>query len=231
MRKTTIPALASALALVAGLAVAAPATAATTETYPKALAEKLVDVDGDGLKDEVTVTQPKRLRYEIAVKTAAGATSSVTVRGNVYERYRTSPLKWAAEIDGEQGYELIVELFERDSIVRYYVLTWRDGKLVKQIAPQPRPTSDKYMWRLAWVLSDTFPITRGYRFYTSNDNVYIETYRVAKDGKRYDLVRAKSYWSASRNEWVKFRVVHQSITKAQADRQPQTFEGVKIKLT
>ncbi|BDV30332.1 hypothetical protein [Microbacterium terricola] len=231
MRRTTIPALASALALVAALGVSAPAAAASAEpAYPNVIAREKVDVDGDGVKDAVTVTQPKRLRYTIEVKTAAGERSSVTVRGNVYERYRVSPVKWAAKMDGVKGYELIVELFERATIVRYYVLTWRDGELVKQMAPHPRPEWDKYLWRVGGALTDSFPVTRGYKFYTSNDNIYIVSYKAVKNGDAYGLVTAKSSWSSARNEWVRYWVMDSDISKAQADRHPQIFEGAKIKL-
>lgn len=200
MRRITVPAIASALALVAGLAVAAPAAAAPPAplfTAAKVITKEKVDVDGDGVKDSVTVSRVATEKYKIAVKTAAGESSSLTVASNIYERYGVSPLAAAAELDGEKGYELIFGLFKRD-IRGWYVLTWRDGEIVRERAPAPRPSSDEFMWRTG----STGPITRGYTFYTTEGGRYVRVSRDGWGGAMYYKIRAISKWDASQG-WVK----------------------------
>lgn len=141
MRKVTSLLIVPAL-VVTGLVFQPAATAQAKAHLVQTIK---ADIDGDGRRDSVRVdrlhTSSKyRTTFKVTVKTAKGKTASrtLTVRGSAEYGRITRPLVAAADVDGARGSEIVLRtVVLQDTFMgsrtRYAVLTWRNGKLVKEL--------------------------------------------------------------------------------------------------
>ena len=219
-RLRTLPALTMALALAgAGLAPAPTAVAA----LPGLAADRTVkvDVDGDGRKDTVKITNPKSERYRVSVTTAKGRKASITLTSTIENDWGQEPYWGAAKIDQVKGYELLLATGGGDGYTTA-VLTWRKNKLVRQAAPKDR--SSKYAWS---ALSYLDWGRGGYRFYTKKGKRYVEQYLLLRMGTpRWEGRIVTSRWTSS--GWSKTKAKNVKLTGKQLAKYPGGFHGVKV---
>lgn len=231
MKYASLSAVTASLALVGGLLVAAPASAAdhAPAGIVKAATAKTVrakvDVDGDGRKDRVAVKPVSANRFKVIVKTAKKRTASLTITSTITSDWGlTTPYWGAAKIDGVKGHELLLSIGGGDGVTTIAV-TWRKGKLVRATAPQPRGTgADKYNWYTL----DTGWGTSGYRVYIKKGKRYIQNYWTSTDGLgNWTANITTSKWTKS--GWKKVSVKTKAVTAAQVKKSYSgTFTGVRI---
>lgn len=172
-----------------------PADAATV------VARVLTDVNGDAIRDTVTLSYLGSSRFELSATTTKGKTSKV--RFTSYVQASTVPPKstWygASAMDGRLGSELIVNRFTKasaagDTSTTLGVYTWRSGRLVAEKAPST-PTGR------GWVVNDQqTSLARGYRFFTQAGHRYAEATRLVRGSRRWTGKTVRSVWRG--NGWV-----------------------------
>lgn len=145
MRTRAATAVLGAIGLAVTPLAATPALAApapmTRPTRAATLAQtKHADVDGDGRLDLVRiynagtkeVSGMEWTTWQVRVRTAAGHSGSVSFGIPTYQT--TKPWYGWANIDGARGAELLF-LTHSDDGLGFEVLTWQNGKLVREKAP------------------------------------------------------------------------------------------------
>lgn len=222
MKKLALGAFASAFALSGGVLAAAPAAVAAPALPALAAAKTVkVDVDGDGRKDTVKVTQLSNTRYKVAVTTAKGRKASRTITSTINQDWGLQPYWGAAKLDKVKGYELLLATGGGDGYTSN-VLTWRSNKLVRQAAPKRR--SSTYAW---YSLGIPDWGRSGYRFYSKNGKRYVEQYTLFKMGTpRWEGRIVTSRWKAG--AWKQTASKKVSLTAAKVKKYPGGFTGLTI---
>lgn len=207
-----LSALVSAISVAGALLVPSTQAAAARPLALPALATRTVhvDVDGDGLVDEVTVEQNAPHSYVVNVVTAAGQDDVVQFASTIEDDWGIEPWYGAARLDHVKGYELLLLTSGGDGVM-FRVLTWRAGGLVFERAPKTlmKGSYDWYLADLGWARF-------GYRFTTSNGHRYVRDFELYPSGKYWKGAVVKSVWRSG--AWHKMSSTKVSLTKSQAKR-------------
>ncbi len=202
--------LVSAFSLAGALLVPSTQAAAARPLAMPTVATRTVqvDVDGDGLVDEVTVEQNAPHSYVVNVVTAAGQDDVVQFASTIEDDWGIEPWYGAARMDRVKGYELLLLTSGGDGVM-FRVLTWRTGGLVFQRAPKTlmKGSYDWYLADLGWVRF-------GYRFTTTNGRRYVRDFELYRNGKYWKGTIVKSVWKSG--AWRKVSSAKVKLTKAQA---------------
>jgi len=210
MRIVKTAALAGALVLSAALLVPAThAAAARPATMPAAATRSVqVDVDGDGMLDDVTVEQNAVHSYVVNVVTAAGQDDVAQFSSTIEDDWGVEPWYGAARLDGTKGYELLLLTSGGDGLM-FRVLSWRNGALVWEKAPK-KLMKGAYDWYVTTLSFARF----GYRFTTSNGHRYVRDFELYPSGSRWKGTVVKSVWRSG--AWHKVSSKKVSLTRKQA---------------
>lgn len=210
MRTVKTAAFGSALALSGALLVPATHAGAVEPLAVPAAATRNVslDVDGDGLRDAVSVEQSALHTYVVNVVTAAGQDDVVSFTTTIEDDLGLEPWYGAAHVDPVKGYELLLLTSGGDGVM-FRVLTWRNGGLVWERAPKPL-VKGSYDW---YVVSLSF-VRFGYRFTNSNGHRYVRDFELTAKGTRWKGTIVKSVWRAG--AWRKVSSKKVNLTRAQA---------------
>ena len=223
MRLIRLTALAGALALASGLLVpSAHAAAAVPATTPAPVATRVVhvDVDGDAKDDEVTVEQNGPDTFVVNVVTAAGKSDVVQFASTIDDDWGIEPWYGAGKLDGRKGYDLLLLTAGSDGVL-FRVLTWHNGKLGWEKAPQSR-IEGAYDWYLADVGWARF----GYRFATSKAGKrYVRDFELYASGTHWTGTIVNSVWKSG--AWHKVSSKKVKLTARQA-KAYHGISGVKI---
>jgi hypothetical protein len=206
-----LSALVSAFSLAGALLVPATQAAyARPSALPLTVAPRnvQVDVDGDGLADDVTVEQNGPDTFVVNVVTAAGTDDVAQFTSTIDDDWGIEPWYGAARLDHVKGYELLLLTSGGDGVM-FRVLTWRAGALVAERAPKTlmKGSYDWYLADLGWARF-------GYRFTSSNGHRYVRDFELYPSGKYWKGTVVKSVWQSG--TWRKVSSTKVKLTKQQA---------------
>jgi hypothetical protein len=210
MRIVKTAALGAALVLSGALVVPATHAAAVQPVAVPTVATRtvMVDVDGDGLLDTVTVEQNAPQSYVVNVVTAAGHDDVLQFASTIEDDWGIEPWYGAARLDKAKGYELLVLTSAGDGVT-FRVLTWRNDALVLERAPKSL-MKGSYDWYLADLGFARF----GYRFTSHLGHRYVRDFELYPSGKYWKGTVVKSVWKSG--AWHKISAKKVTLTKHQA---------------
>lgn len=197
--RTAVAATAGLSMLGAGLS--SPARAAAPDACEDAGSSCTIvsraDVDGDGVRDSVS---------QVAWGGQADGTGKVTTRVVTADGERMSTVTehdlregagyfGAAEIDGEDGYEIVTRTTLGAHTAHHQVLTYRDGRLTSLQDPHNR---------YRWITDSSAWSAAGYERTTTADGDAKLLTRTAVDDDRdgdYTMTLRSSSWNTQRKTW------------------------------
>ena len=168
-----------------------------------------VDVDGDGRTDVVRLRRVEDQHAVLTVSTARGATLSRHLRTTWID-----PM-WhgAARIDGRPGAELVLITDAGAHTLFHTVLTFRDGRLVRQHAPGRGRT---------WVTDGAAFVNIGWKRYRKDGRAFVAKRWVTEDYESPGWSGKSVTYRWGRGEW--HRVATRSL-RPRTDRKAARFGG------
>ncbi|WP_040632220.1 hypothetical protein [Mobilicoccus pelagius] len=189
-------ALAAALASLVAPAAALPAEAAAPTCTGRVVAR--TDVDGDARRDTVSVTQVGfdefQPRFRLCARTATGKVSNALDTAD-FPLAGFAPYYGAAGLDGVRGNEIVLRAGFGAHSQHFHVYTWRNGRLVRQNAPDTRRPD----WYTDWAAS----VIKGYRFHTSRGVRYVVATYGMKDPSAPTFRVRQTTFRWSKGGWVR----------------------------
>lgn len=189
--RTIISTTASAAML--GFGAAAPAQAAAPnacEDLADCTIVSRADVDGDGTRDSVGLTQSKTSEsgYSAIIHVATADGETLTTQTHI--RIPTVEAWWgAAAMDGEKGHELVLQSDAGAHTGWYRVITYRDGRLTTLRDPHQQ---------YRWPIDSSASSGAGYRRTVMSSGkplMYSYRYRINNSTGRYVQAMKAVTWS------------------------------------
>lgn len=198
-------------ALVLAGAGGAQARAGSTETASTTKVVTRADIDGDGRADRTTLTTSGTRGDGTAVlrvTTAAGQSMSTSTDIGMVDL--DDVYYGAARIDGEAGYEIVLQSDMGAHTGWFRVVTYRDGRLTTLVDPDGS-------WR--WTVDQAVWVGKGYRRgTTASGAVKLTSYvALAERGSTSFELRTKAVqWSNGR--WARLGLTRKRVNAATAYR-------------
>lgn len=199
--------LAAAPALAAPPATAHEVAAAKTASCPTTTARS--DIDGDGKRDTISVTQTRggdSPQWRLCVKTATGRVSTIVHSPDFW--VGSGPVfAGAAGLDGTPGNEIVLRSGTGAHSHLSRVYAWRNGRLAVQNEPVQRQPD----WYVDWAAS----VVMGNRFFTSHGVRYlVATYAERSPIGSAPFVGQATTFRWAKNQWVRVSTNRVSIPHA-----------------
>lgn len=196
-----------------------PRPTATASPDPTgAIARRRVDVDGDGRRDRVVVAEVEG-GPRITVVTAKKKTASLDFTNEpALDEQRNISWRFAAELDGVRGAELVVHTGHSWMAERDLIFTWRKGHITTVarndgIDRSGRTDTDNPTW---WPRCASEDVKCGYRSTTVRGRRVAQTWEIktVPGSRRYAATVRTSRWNGT--GWNVAMTVKTTIPKTRA---------------